>query len=88
MSDLPSEVAEKIEENADARLTQFIERIERLEAEKADLMADVRGIYAEAKAVGFEPKIMRMLVRLRKMEPSDRQEQESLLEVYKGAVGL
>ena len=88
MSDLPSENAEKLEENADARLRQFIERVERLEAEKQDLMADIRGIYAEAKAVGFEPKIMRMLVRLRKMEAVDRQEQESLLEIYKGAVGL
>ena len=88
MSDLPSETADKLEENADARLRQFIERVERLEAEKADLMADIRGVYAEAKAVGFEPKIMRMLVRLRKMEPSDRQEQDSLLEIYKGAVGL
>lgn len=82
------ETAEKLEQNADARLTQFIERIERLEAEKADLMADIRGVYAEAKAVGFEPKIMRMLVRLRKMDAADRQEQDSLLEVYKGAVGL
>ena len=88
MSDLPSENAEKLEENADARLRQFVERVERLEAEKQDLMADIRGIYAEAKAVGFEPKIMRMLVRLRKMEAADRQEQESLLEIYKGAVGL
>lgn len=88
MSDLPSENAEKLEENADARLRQFIERVERLEAEKQDLMADIRGIYSEAKAVGFEPKIMRMLVRLRKMEAADRQEQESLLEIYKGAVGL
>ena len=88
MSDLPSENAEKLEENADARLRQFIERVERLEAEKQDLMADIRGIYAEAKAVGFEPKFMRMLVRLRKMEAADRQEQESLLEIYKGAVGL
>jgi len=88
VSDLPKDSAEKVEENADARLRQFIERIERLEAEKADLMADIRGVYGEAKATGFEPKIMRMLVRLRKMEPADRQEQDSLLEIYKGAVGL
>ncbi len=88
MSDLPSETIDPNHQKADARLRQFIERIERLEEEKKDMMADIRGIYAEAKAVGFEPKIMRMLVRLRKMEASDRQEQERLLEIYKGAVGL
>jgi uncharacterized protein (UPF0335 family) len=70
------------------RLKSFIERIERLEEEKAALTTDIREVYAEAKAVGFDSKIMRQIVRLRKMEQSDRQEQEALLDVYKAAVGM
>ncbi len=70
------------------RLRSFVERIERLEEEKAALGADVREVYAEAKAVGFDVKIMRQVIRLRKMDHSDRQEQEHLLDLYKRAVGL
>jgi uncharacterized protein (UPF0335 family) len=70
------------------RLRAFVERIERLEEEKAALGADVREVYAEAKAVGFDVKIMRQVIRLRKMDHSDRQEQEHLLDLYKRAVGL
>jgi uncharacterized protein (UPF0335 family) len=56
------------------RLRSFIERIERLEEEKATIIVDIREVYAEAKATGFDPKIMRQIVRLRKMELDDRQE--------------
>ena len=70
------------------RLRSFVERIERLEEEKAALGADVREVYGEAKAVGFDVKIMRQVIRLRKMDHSDRQEQEHLLDLYKRAVGL
>jgi uncharacterized protein (UPF0335 family) len=70
------------------RLKSFIERIERLEEEKAALAADIREVYSEAKAAGFDAKVMRQLVRLRKMDNNDRQEQEALLDVYKHAVGL
>lgn len=70
------------------RLRSFIERIERLEEEKATIAIDIREVYAEAKANGFDPKIMRQIVRLRKMESNDRQEQEALLEVYKEALGM
>ena len=70
------------------RLRSFVERIERLEEEKAALSADVREVYGEAKAVGFDVKIMRQVIRLRKMDHSDRQEQEHLLDLYKRAVGL
>lgn len=73
---------------AGAQLKSFIERIERLEEEKAALAADIREVYAEAKGTGFEPKAMRQIVRLRKMETADRQEQESLLEIYKSALGM
>lgn len=70
------------------RLKSFIERIERLEEEKAALAADIKEVYSEAKAAGFDAKIMRQVVRLRKMDSSDRQEQEALLDVYKHAIGL
>ncbi len=70
------------------RLKSFIERIERLEEEKAALAGDIREVYSEAKSTGFDAKIMRQVIRLRKMEPHDRTEQEELLELYKRAVGL
>jgi uncharacterized protein (UPF0335 family) len=70
------------------RLRSFIERIERLEEEKKGLADDIKDIYGEAKATGFETKIMRQIIRLRKMEKADRQEQETLLELYKSALGL
>jgi uncharacterized protein (UPF0335 family) len=70
------------------RLRSFLERIERLEEEKAGLTADIREIYAEAKGGGFDTKVMRQIVRLRKMDSADRQEQEALLEVYRRAIGL
>ena len=70
------------------RLRQFIERVERLEEEKAALAADVREVYAEAKAVGFDPKIMRQIVKLRKMDSADQQEMEALIDTYKHALGM
>ncbi len=70
------------------RLRQFIERIERLEQERQALGADIREVYAEAKAVGFDPKIMRQLVRLRKLDQVEYQEQEALLDTYQHALGM
>ena len=70
------------------RLRAFIERIERLEEEKAALAADIREVYAEAKADGFDAKTMRQVVRLRKLDSTDRAEQEALLDLYKAALGL
>lgn len=70
------------------RLKQFIERIERLEEEKKALSDDVKDVYAEAKAVGFDPKVMRQVVKLRKLDKDDRQEQEALLETYLHALGM
>ncbi len=70
------------------RLRSFIERIERLEEEKAALAADIREVYSEAKGTGFDTKIMRQVIRLRKMESNDRDEQEHLLDLYKRALGL
>ena len=73
---------------AGEQLRQLIERIERLEDEKAALGADIREVYSEAKGVGFDPKIMRQVIKLRKMDKADVQEQEALLDVYKHALGM
>ena len=69
-------------------LRQYIERIERLEEEKAGIASDIREVFAEAKGNGFDTKIMRQLIKLRGMEESDRQEQEYLLDLYKRAHGI
>jgi len=73
---------------AGEKLKSYIERIERLEEEKAALTGDIRDIYAEAKGTGFDAKVMRQIVRLRRMEAADRREQEELLDLYKRAIGL
>ncbi len=70
------------------QLRLFIERIERLEEEKKGISEDIRDVYAEAKANGYDTKTMRMVVRLRKMETHSRQEQDALLETYRAALGL
>lgn len=71
-----------------AQLRLFIERIERLEEEKKGIADDIKDVYAEAKGTGFDPKTMKTIVRLRKMEKSSRQEMEALLETYKAALGI
>lgn len=73
---------------AGARLKSFIERVERLEEEKAVLMEDIKEVYAEAKGVGFDVKTMRKIISLRKMDAEKRRESEELLELYKAAVGM
>lgn len=70
------------------RLKLLIERIERLEEEKKGIADDIKDVYAEAKAVGYDPKTMRQVVRLRKMDTADRREQDDLLETYKAALGM
>ena len=70
------------------RLRSLIERIERLEEEKKALSDDIREVFAEAKADGFDAKTMRQVIRLRRMEVNDRQEQEALLETYLSALGM
>jgi len=73
---------------AGERLKSFIERIERLEEERRALSADIKEVYAEAKGTGFDTKIMRQLIRLRRMDKDDLDEQETLLDVYKRAIGM
>jgi uncharacterized protein (UPF0335 family) len=73
---------------AGERLKSFIERIENLEEERSALTADIREIYSEAKGIGLDIKTLRQIVRLRKLDSSDRQQQEELLDLYKNALGM
>ena len=73
---------------AAGQLKSLVERIERLEEEKAALAADIREIYAEAKGNGFDTKIMRQVVRIRKLDKADRQEMEAVLDLYLSALGM
>ncbi len=70
------------------RLRSFVERIERLEEEKAGIQDDIKDIYAEAKGTGFDTKVMRQIIRIRRMDKEDRQEMDSLMELYKAALGI
>lgn len=70
------------------QLRSFVERVERAEEEIAEAKSARREIYAEAKATGFDVKALRQVIRLRKMEANDRQEQEEILSLYKRAIGL
>ena len=70
------------------RLRTIIERIERLEEEKSALAEDIREIFSEARSAGFDVKILRQVIRLRKLDNSDRQEQEAMLDLYKRALDM
>ncbi|WP_319775067.1 DUF2312 domain-containing protein [Breoghania sp.] len=70
------------------QLRAFVERIERLEEEKKAISDDVKDVYGEAKAMGFDVKILRQVVRLRKQEPHEREEQEAILDLYLHALGM
>ena len=70
------------------RLKSFIERIERLEEERKTLSDDIKEVYAEAKGTGFDTKIMRQVVRMRKLDKADFQEQEAILDLYLNALGM
>jgi uncharacterized protein (UPF0335 family) len=73
---------------AGEELKAFIERIERLEEEKAALAGDLRDVYSEAKANGFDTKIMRKIVSLRRKDHAERQEEEAIMELYLAALGM
>lgn len=75
-------------EEADDRLRLLIERVERLEEEKRGIQEDIKAVYSEAKATGYDAKIMRKLVQLRRMKPDDRAEMDALLETYRAAIGI
>ena len=73
---------------AAGQLKSLIERNERLEEEKGALTADIREVYSEAKGQGFDTKVMRQVVRLRRLETGERQEQEAVLDLYLAALGM
>jgi uncharacterized protein (UPF0335 family) len=73
---------------AQDQLRAFIERIERMEEEKAAIAADIKEIYAEAKGNGFDTKILRKIVAIRKQDANERMEQEAILELYMAALGM
>ncbi|MDD4617264.1 MAG: DUF2312 domain-containing protein [Alphaproteobacteria bacterium] len=70
------------------RLRSFIQRIEKLEEDKAAVGEDLKEVYAEAKGVGFDTKIIRQIIRLRKVEIEKRRENDELMELYKAAIGM
>ena len=70
------------------RLKSFVDRIERLEEEKMALAADIREVYSEAKGAGFDVKVMRQLIRLRKLDKDDRTQMEEILSVYERALDM
>ncbi|MGF1462212.1 MAG: DUF2312 domain-containing protein [Maricaulaceae bacterium] len=73
--------------SAREQLKSFVGRIERLEEDKANVTADIKSVYDEAKAMGFDAKVLRQVVRLRKMDRQERQEQEAVLDLYLSALG-
>ncbi|MES0136729.1 DUF2312 domain-containing protein [Mesorhizobium sp. M0016] len=73
---------------AAGQLRAFIERIERLEEEKKTIADDIKEVFAEAKGTGFDTKAMRSLIRLRKKDQAERQEEETILDLYKAALGM
>lgn len=70
------------------RLKSFIQRIEKLEEAKASVLEDIKDVYGEAKSTGFDVKIIRKIISLRKMEVEKRREEEELLDLYKSAIGM
>ena len=70
------------------RLKSFIERLETLDDEKRELQEQIKEVFAEARGEGFDVKVMRQVLRLRKLKPHDRSEQEELLDLYKSAIGM
>ena len=70
------------------RLRSIIERVERLEEERKALASDIKDIFSEAKSSGFDVKVIRQIIRIRKQEPAEVEEQESLLDIYRRALGM
>jgi uncharacterized protein (UPF0335 family) len=91
---LDSTSKDRIEDNAQwgniaaDRLRSIVERIERLEEERKALAGDIKDIYSEAKSAGFDVKVLRQLIRIRKQEAAEVEEQETLLDVYRRALGM
>ncbi len=85
MDDITSETSQTV---AAGQLRAFIERVERLEEEKKTISDDIKEVYAEMKATGFDIKAVRTIVRLRKKDQAERQEEEAMIDLYKNALGM
>lgn len=85
---MADEVSETSQTVAAGQLRAFIERIERLEEEKRTIADDIKEVYAEAKGTGFDTKAVRAIIRLRKKDQAERQEEEAILDLYKAALGM
>jgi len=83
-----SDINQETQTIAVGQLRSFIERIERLEEEKKTLSDDIKDVYAELKGNGFDAKAVRAIIRLRKQEEHERQEEEAIIELYKNALGM
>ena len=77
-----------VTKSKDDRLKSLIERVERLEEEKNNLLADIKEVFSEAKSLGYDPKIMRKILIIRKMDIDERLEQEALIDTYRAALGI
>lgn len=87
MDNIPNDDT-NISRTKDDRLKSLIERVERLEEEKNNLLADIKEVFSEAKGLGYDPKIMRKVLIIRKMDIDERLEQEALLDTYRNALGI
>ena len=85
---MADEVTDSTQTVAAGQLRAFIERIERLEEEKQSLADDIKDVYAEMKGTGFDTKAVRTIIRLRKKDQAERQEEEAILDLYKAALGM
>ncbi len=85
---MADDVTDSSQTVATGQLRAFIERIERLEEEKKTIADDIKEVYAEAKGTGFDTRAIRTIVRLRKKDQAERQEEESILDLYKAALGM
>jgi uncharacterized protein (UPF0335 family) len=85
---MADEITETSQTVAAGQLRAFIERVERLEEEKQSLADDIKDVYAEMKGTGFDTKAVRTIIRLRKKDQAERQEEEAMLDLYKSALGM
>lgn len=83
-----SEIGHNSGSISDEALRQFVDRIERLEEEKKALSADIKDVYSQCKSAGFDTKIVRKVISLRKMEDQEREEMEQIIDLYKAALGM
>lgn len=85
---MADEVTDSSQTVAAGQLRAFIERVERLEEEKATIQEDIKEVFAEMKGTGFDTKAVRAIIRLRKKDAAERQEEEAILDLYKAALGM